>query len=276
MLRVLDVLGLDPLTAAHGVALFVMLALKALLTNALSVESELAALPFLGLIATQICLATVWATWSTEPLLVRGGRLLWQMLGLYLLLLVIDSIWGRRHTVMLWYLALTMTPFILAAWLPAWVLRWFRWRLANTAEPQQAARRRMQFRLADAWRWCTLLCILLAVMVGFRSELTGFDGFGYAIVVYLGWITAAPMGLLVSLLFWLALTQRWTMPRKIVAALMVVAWLVVSCLAAWYASDWRSDDNDIWGAIWILGDVACVATLVTAGLLRRSGWRMAR
>lgn len=278
-LRVLDVLGLDPLTAAHGAALLIVFAVT--LVGGFSVDAWPMALPFLGLIATQVCLATVGATWSTEPLLVRGGRLVWQMLALYLLLLVFDSIWGRRHTVMLWYLPLVMTPFVLASWLPAWVLRWFRWRLANVAEPRQAVSqqttpRRMQFGLADAWRWCTLLCILLAVMVGFRNELDGFDGLGYAILLYLAVLASVPAGLVASLLLWLALGQRWTMPRRIVAGLLVLAWLVVSCLAAWYASDTREDDGDSWVGVWILADVACVATLVTAQALRRRGWRVVR
>jgi hypothetical protein len=276
MLRVLDVLGLDPLSAGHGAALLLVLALATLLTSAEAIDWGLAALPFLGLIITQIGLATVWATWSTEPLLVRTGRLLWQMLALYLLLLVIDSLREQRHTAMLWYLALTMTPLILAAWLPAWVLRWFRWRLENITEPHQTARRPMQFRLADAWRWCTLLCILLAAMVSFRNELIGWEELGYAILLYLGVVVSVPAGLLVSLVCWLSLAQRWTMPRKIVAVLMVVAWFVVSGLAAWYAGDWHFDDRDVWGGVWILVDVACVATLFTAALLRRSGWRLMR
>jgi len=300
--RLLAALGFDPLTVAHGVVTLVALSIGSLLP----VNSEVIALLAAGVIFAQICLATAWATWSAERWLVRTGRLVWQMAWLYLLLLLVDSFWAPRHTAMLWTLPLAMAPFLAATWLPAWILRWFRWHLArpgtgpssaNDSSTANPPARKMdlsplQFRLADAWRWCTLLCALLAVMPLFRNELQGWDALGYAILLHLAWLTSAPAGLVVSLLFWLAMAESSasggrespgyrallpsTIPRRIVAALLLSAWCVVSILAAWYGLRPLQSDEAVWRIIWLLSTAGCATTLLTAFLLRRHGWRLVR
>lgn len=168
----------------------------------------------------------------------------------------------------------TMLPFVLSAWLPAAILRWFSWRLAlKTAEPQtQTPPPRNQFHLADVWRWITLLCLLLAVMVDFRSELEGWDGLGYAVLMYFGLMASAPTGLTVSLLLWLVLGEQWTVARGILAGLLAAAWAAVSLTAAYFASDSKMNDGDMWPGIWFLAVVVCAVTLATATALRLTGW----
>jgi hypothetical protein len=270
-MRLLHPLGLDAITAAHGVLSAVLIAT----IHILDLQSPTAATIFAGLISTQVCLATAWAAWSAEPFPIRCSRLAWRMTWLYLLLLFIASLAGNRQTAMLWSLAATIGPFILTTWLPSAILRWFALRLVKVAGPQQAPPR-LQFHLADVWRWLTLLCVLLAVMATFRKEVTGWDGLGYAIMLYFGVMACAPAGLTVSALLWLALGERWNMPRRIVAGILTTAWIIISALAAFYGLDSVENDNDVWSGVWGLATVICLVTLLTAAVLRHQGWRLTR
>lgn len=274
LLRLLDITGLNVAVAVHGALTVALLVFLKLLQSQGAAPALLAA----GLISSQICLATAWATWSADNFLTRFGRLAWQMAWLYLLLLVVQSFEERRHTAMLWCLPVTMLPYILSAWFSAVLFRWFSWRLVLTSAEcrTQTPTPRNQFHLADVGRWMTLLCMLLAVMVCFRSELQGWDGLGYAVLMYFGLIASAPTGITVSLLLWLSLGERWTTPRTILASLLAAAWSAVSLAAARFASDSISNDGDMWLGTWFLTVVVCAVTLATAIVLRLLGWRLMR
>jgi len=274
VLRLLDIARLNMTVVVHGILTILLL----LVLRALQNQSEMLALIVAGLISSQVCLATAWATWSAESFLTRFGRLAWNMAWLYLVLLIFATFDERRHTAMLWCLPVTMLPFILSAWLPAALFRWFSWRLVlATAEHQpEPTVPPNQFHLADVGRWVTLLCVVLAVMVWFRDELQGWDGLGYAIMVNFGLFASAPTGLTVSLLLWLSLGERWTAPRGILAGFLAAAWVGVSLAAAYFGLDAVENDGDVWPGIWFLTVIVCAVTLATAVALRLWGWRLIR
>lgn len=268
----LRLIWLDELFALHGMCMIGLV----LYCRSLTDPSGVALTITVGVISTQVCLITVWSTWSHQPFPVRCGRLLWRMGWLYLVLLLLSSLNEERHLAMLWSLAITMGCFVLAAWLPAEILRAFRWRrIRGGALP--ALPPRFQFRLADVLRWTTLACVLLSVMSRFREEVSGWGGLGYAIMVAYGLFTSAPTGLVVMLLLWLALGERWTGARTIVTSFLASAWLFLSAAALYFGpmSDWINDGM-AWTAIWGLTIIGTVLTLVTAGFLRFQGWRVAR
>lgn len=268
----LGLIWLDELFALHGIVTIGLVLFCLSLTD----PSEVAVTVAIGVISTQICLTTAWSTWSHDRLEVRLGRLLWRMGWLYLFLLLIGTLNERRHLAMLWSLALAMGCFVLAAWLPAEVLRWFCWRRIQRGE-LPAPPPRFQFRLADVLRWTTLVCMLLAVMSRFREEVSGWDGLGYAILVGYGVVTSAPTGLVATLLLWIAMGERWTTARRIVVRLLVSAWLILSAVAVYsgLAND-LPEERRVWVAIWGLTVIGIIVTLATAGILRFQGWRVVR
>ena len=267
----LNLIWLDELFVGHGIVTFGFL----LFLRTLPDFSRVSALVAIGLISTQVCLITAWSTWSPERLEVRAGRLLWRMGWLYLALLLFAGLNEDRHLMLLWSLPLAIGCFVLATWLPAEVLRWFRWRRIQRGE-LPVPLPRFQFRLADVLRWTTLVCMLLAVMSRYRDEATGYlEDLGYVILIFFGVVASVPTGLVVTLLLWLAMGQRWTTARTIVAGLLATAGLIHSALAAYFGLD-KYADNELWVAIWGLAVVGCSVTLVTAAILCFQGWRVAR
>lgn len=199
----LNLIWLDELFVGHGIVTIGFLLFLRTLTD----PSQVAALVAVGLISTQVCLITAWSTWSPERLEVRAGRLMWRMGWLYLSLLLLASLNEDRHFMLLWSLPLAMGCFVLATWLPAEVVRWFRWRRIQRGE-LPVALPRFQFRLADVLRWTTLVCMLLAVMSRYRDEATGYlEDLGYVILIFFGVVASVPTGLVVTLLLWVALDQ---------------------------------------------------------------------
>jgi hypothetical protein len=273
--RVLQTVGLDGLTSIHlaATALVVLILASEWFSPPSSFQFFLFVLAA-GLIATQVMAATVWATWSFQPLLSRLGHWAWRMALLYLLLLLIDLGLGRRHTAMLWSIPVCVALLTIGAWLPAWIFRWFRWRLSNASDATSAVGP-SQFHLADLFRWCTLLSILLAVMILFRAELSGWDGLGYFIAMYCSLLACGPAGLVVMLLLWLALGERWTTTRRVLASLLVLAWLTVCVI--WSVSEtnqtWFGQE---WAFIALFTTTLSAATLLIAAALRRQGWRVVR
>lgn len=266
----LQLIWLDELFVGHGIVTIGLL----LFFRTLAHPSPLPALVVFGFVSTQVCLITAWSTWSPERIEVRAGRLLWRMGWLYLALLLLASLNEDRHVMLLWSLPLTMVCFVLAAWLPAEVFRWFGWRRVQAGEtpPLQP---RFQFRLADVLRWTTLVCMLLAAMSRFREEVIGWGGLGYAILVYLGFVASVPTGLVVIILLWLAIGERWTTARTIVASLLATTGLLLSAVAAYAGLASQQSDQGLVG-IWILAVIGCSVTLATAGILRFQGWRVVR
>lgn len=263
---------LDELFVLHGIVTISFLLFLRTLTD----PSQVAALVAVGLISTQVCLITAWSVWSPDRVETRLGRLLWRMGWQYLTLLLLGSLNEKRHLMLLWSLALAMGCFVLAAWLPAEVLRWFRWRRVQAGELPPPSRR-FQFRLADVLRWTTLVCMLLAVMSRYRDEATGYlEDLGYVILIFFGVVASVPTGLVVTLLLWLAMGQRWTTPRTIVAGLLAAAGLIHSALAAYIGLNQDAPDHEVWQAIWGLAAIGSSVTLVTAGILRLQGWRVGR
>ncbi|MFN0016782.1 MAG: hypothetical protein ACKVP0_00900 [Pirellulaceae bacterium] len=268
----LNLIWLDELFVGHGIVTIGFLLFLRTLTD----PSQVAALVAVGLISTQVCLITAWSTWSPERLEVRAGRLLWRMGWLYLALLLLAGLNEDRHLMLLWSLPLAMGCFVLATWLPAEVLRWFRWRRIQRGE-LPVPLPRFQFRLADVLRWTTLVCMLLAVMSRYRDEATGYlEDLGYVILIFFGVVASVPTGLVVTLLLWLTMGQRWTRARTIVTGLLATAGLIHSALAAYFGLDKDAPDNELWAAIWGLSAIGCSVTLVTAAILRFQGWRVAR
>lgn len=270
--------GLEWGDAAHG-----GLTLAALLAvSAQEDPPETWTLPVFGLLASQLCLMGAWAAWSAESWLARANRLAWRFAWFYWLILAVESLESRRHTAMLSSLALTLGQFVAAAWLPAWGLRWFRWRLvcqgherAGQSEGPAPQRRRYQFALADVGRWMTLLCVLLATMGLFQNELAGFDGFGYVILIALALHACLPTGLVSTMLLWVGLAPRWTIARKLIAGLLAVVWIAASCVTlSYYLEGTTRGEEGTWA--WLFAQPAIAVGLGTALVLRWYGWRLER
>jgi hypothetical protein len=265
LLFLLVIVGLDVTSVAHGAVTIILLsAMKA---------SPVVELLAAGLIPAQVCLATAWATWSAERLHVRLGRLAWQMTWLYLLLLLLQSFDERRQTAMLLCLPMAMTPFLLATWLQSEVLCLFDWRLVKTAGPQpDAPPARIQFHLADALRWITLLCVLLAVMVSFPNPNGDWDGLLYVGMIVFGLFACVPVGLSVSVLLWLALGRHWSDTSLVVVSFLTAVWATI-----WVTAALRPESQgDTSTAIWFIAVVITGTTLATAIMLRLQGWRLIR
>src|SRR5436190_23712993 len=106
----LALLWLDELFVGHAVVTIGLLLYYCTFTG----PTEGATLAGVGLITTQVCLITVWSTWSPDCIEVRVGRLLWRIGWLYLaLLLLLGSLNEDRHLMALWSLALAMGCFVL-------------------------------------------------------------------------------------------------------------------------------------------------------------------
>lgn len=268
----LRLIWLDELFVGHGIVTIGLV----LFCRTFTKPSEFAIVMGLSLTSSQVCLITVWSTWSHDRIEVRLGHLLWRMGWLYLVLLLLGTMNEDRHLAALWSLTLSMGCFALTAWLPAEVLRWFGWRrvqLGVLPVPPP----RFQFRLADVLRWTTLACMLLAVMSRYREEVTGWGGIVYAVLVAFSMMTSAPTGLVISILLWLALGERWSTARTIVAYLLPVAALCLFALAANFSpiAGWVHDGKT-WVAIWGLAVIGSLVTLATAFILRAQGWKVAR
>ena len=86
---------------------------------------------------------------------------------------------------------------------------------------------------------------------------------------------SAPTGIVVTLLLWLAMGERWTTARTIIAGLLASAALILSAVAAYFRLSSDQSDQGLAG-IWILAAIGCIVTLATAGILRFQGWRVVR
>jgi hypothetical protein len=266
--RMLRVFGFDLFSALHlFVALSIWLLFGMLLKNVTVSSTILGAL-----LPTQVALATVWATWSSDRLPSRLGRLAWQLSIIYFLLLIFSYFLGISHLAGLWILPLLMLPLVLLAWLPAWLFSVFGGRLSNLYPVIHQASGN-QFRLVDAWRWSTHLCGLLAVMACFKNQIVGYEFFYY---IYLGGfvtLVSLPVGILVTTLLWLTLGDKWSSAKSFTALILIVLWTFLPV----FSTSWSPLlGNQFWSVTWILNPICGAVTLVTAWLLRWGGWRFTR
>jgi hypothetical protein len=270
--RLLVLLGLDPLTAAY----FLLALLLWLLLGLFSGGQGIAACILSALIPAQICLSTIWATWSPERLAIRLSNWAWRLTVTYFLILVMGAISGPpRHTADLWFFPMLMAVIAFAAWLSSGIFWLFRWRIVMRETDRTIAPAQNQFRLSDIWRWMTQICALLAVMTLFKDEVVGWAGLGYVIVAYLILLESVPVGLLVTLVFWLALGEHWTQPKKITASLLLGAWTSLSALTLFFLFA-KVETGLGWLWAWGIADICILATVVAAYFLRKRGWVLIR
>lgn len=259
--------GVDVVTAVHFLlALLVWTVLRFTVPN-----TETAYGVFFGMIPTQICLASIWATLSAGSSRKRYVHLVWRLGIAYFLILLFTAFAGPRYTKTLWFTPLMIGPFALTTWVCALVLRWFDWRHVKRFGAVEVEAADFQFRLFDVWRWSTQLCILIAVMLCFREEVQGWDDFGYLIIFSLVAWRCPPMGLMVTVTWWLAMGENWTPTRRVVATIVLIAGIVLSALALTTDPTTYSFYMD-----WMQIVTALAIVLGTAMALKRFGWRMVR
>jgi hypothetical protein len=260
----LEFVGLDVATTAHfltGLLVWTILRLTSPL-------SETAFGVFLGLMPTQICLASVWATLSTAKATERYVQLLWRLVIAYFLVLLFTGIAGPRYTKTLWFTPFVIAPYAFTTWICASVLRWFGWRHVNRTGVLDNKSAKVQFGLFDAWQWSTRLCILIAVMSFFREEVRGWDDLGYEVLFSMVVRECAPTGLIVTIVWWSAMGENCTRSRRIIIGILLIAWIILCALAVAAGYPIYMD--------FIRVLVAVAIVLATAITLRGFGWRLVR
>lgn len=258
---------MDLITAGHfaiGFGLWTIIRLT-------SKNSDTAFGLFFGLFPTQICLATAWATFSPERAWVRFGRLAWHLLIAYFLVLLFNVIAGPRYLKTLWFTPLMIALFVIPMLMISAVVRWFGWRLVCDAKNPIDLEPEAKFRLIDAWRWSTQICLLLAVMTSFREDIKGWDDLGYVILFVVAAWECVPAAMIVSLTWWLTMCTTWSKVHAVLVAVLSAAWLLLITLAAV-----RNSQEFPYFVVWLMLTVSLATAGLTAMFARREGWRMSR